>query len=54
MIPCRARGGREGDLLFMGLIHIDNAPHRRPFRKLHATAQEDSSCTRNRPIDLRR
>ena len=35
---CRARGGTEGNLLIMGIVHIDNAAHCRPLHKLHAPA----------------
>ena len=49
---CRARGGAEGDILIMGIVHINNAAHCRPFHQLHAAAQEDTGRTRNCPIDL--
>ena len=35
---CRARGGAEGDLLIMGIVHIDNAAYCRPLHELHAPA----------------
>lgn len=37
----------------MGPLHPDNAPHRCPLCELHAATQEDTSSTRDCPIDLR-
>jgi hypothetical protein len=52
---CRTCGGRtERKIFIMGAIHHDHAPYHSSLHKLHAPTKEDTSCPRDRDIDIRR
>ena len=48
----RAGGWTEGDFLIMGIVHFDHAAHTGSVCQLHATAQEDTSSTRDGDLNL--
>ena len=51
----RARGGgAERNIYIMGAVHYDRPPHHSVIHELYTPAEEDTGCSRNRDIDLRR
>lgn len=48
----RARGWPEGDILIMGIVHLDRAAHTRSVCQLSATTQEDSGNTRDSDLNI--